>query len=212
MSALTFETSDNTFELESPLSVEDQELRLPAEIKKFISGIDPAAVEILKRTYNKLLESPKIIQTESSKVAIVWRGVKGKRLVPMVQHQSAGGIPANPNAAPPTDQAAKVHVSEGESVPEFTFNPRIAERFGRRGFVACFAIDMKYLAQGSIAEDGVVCERDAPVRLLAWREAEVLPPHVEIYRLQQSACTNLNLQPPTRRKNSISVKKAESKF
>lgn len=111
---------------------------------------------------------------ESEEIAILWRGCRADQLVKMVRHHSAGGVPCDIAVNAPPYERAGAQVGESLSLPEFTSNPAIAEQFGKGIVVAVFAIPKRYLQEGSVSEQGWVCERAAPVELLAWKEGEPL--------------------------------------
>lgn len=122
----------------------------------------------LQSTYNKPMPKPGPKKGDD-KVAIVWRGESGERLVRMMKTQTAGGSPSNLETGCPSEKEIHDQVGEKGRLPEFTFRQDVAEGFGTGSFVAAFEIETRYLAQGSVAEAGVVCNGDAPVKLVAWK-------------------------------------------
>jgi hypothetical protein len=67
------------------------------------------------------------------------------------------------------------------NLPEFTSFTDIAERFGTNKFVAAFAIGTRYLSKGSPSEGGFICNKDAPVTLVGWKEGrKLLPESIEM--------------------------------
>lgn len=122
----------------------------------------------LQSTYNKPMPKPGPKKGDD-KVAIVWRGESGERLVKMMKTQTAGGSPANRETGCPSEKEIQDQVGEKGRLPEFTFRPDVAEGFGTGSFVAAFEIETRYLAQGSVSEAGVVCNTDAPVKLVGWK-------------------------------------------
>ncbi|MFI5333853.1 MAG: DUF4765 family protein [Chlamydiales bacterium] len=106
--------------------------------------------------------------------AIVWRGCGRSQLLEMVKEGSAGGETANANTSLPEKGAVQKQVGESARLPEFTFSQNVAEHFATGGFVAMFEIGTRYLALGSKAEMGVVCNPDAPIQLVGWKKGRSL--------------------------------------
>lgn len=127
-------------------------------------------MQVLLSTYGRL-SAPK-----DGDKKIVWRGCNPTKLYNMAKYGSAEGSIRNQNATAPTEEEARKQVGEIESFPEFTLNPKIAEQFGRRGYVAAFEIESRYLTQGSNSESGWVAHKDAPVKLLSWKDGEAIKP------------------------------------
>ncbi len=134
---------------------------------KVVTGMGPREMNILAATFTNRLPAP--VSNESEDTVIVWRGLNASQLQNIIKHNSAGGLPADPDAAKPTEGQARAQVGEAASFPEFTLDPGIAEQFGTSNFVAVLEINKKYLTEGSGVEAGLIARKDAPVTLLAWK-------------------------------------------
>lgn len=122
--------------------------------------------DTLKKTNKDL---PKLKHLEVGETMTVYRGCRPDQLAKMLLHGSAGGEPANESSGKPTEQAANDQVAEKKSIPEFTTNYGIAQNFGRGHIVVAMSIKKQNLYLGSVSELGVVCNPDAPIKLLAWK-------------------------------------------
>jgi|GEM_PF-1717424 len=103
---------------------------------------------------------------------IVWRGCRMDQLIQMVTTKTAGGHLLDAKATAPTEEEAIAQVGEQTSLPEFTLDTSVAERFGRGQIVIACEIETKYLTPGSAAESGVVCKPCAPIKILGWKSGE----------------------------------------
>ncbi len=147
---------------------------LPQSIIRLTEGSD-FMQEKLQELYNPHLPNPVFIDAEASKV-IVWRGCTGEQLVKMLSQGSAGGVRVNRQTKVPSEEESKDQVGEKARLPEFTTNTQVAERFGRAAFVVACQIESKYLAKGSVAEQGLICNPDAPIKFLGWKYGLSLRP------------------------------------
>ena len=147
---------------------------IPQSILKYIEK-GSYFYDKLATTYNPLLPQPKHIDNEDPSV-IVLRGCRADQLAKMLLHSSAGGITPDRKTLPPSEEAVKLQVGEKDSLPEFTFNPTVANRFGKGCFIVACEIKTKYLSLGSTAEQGVVCSPKAPIKFLAWKFGPLFKP------------------------------------
>jgi Domain of unknown function (DUF4765) len=100
---------------------------------------------------------------------LVWRGLTAGQLTTMLQNGSAGNQKANPNTSRPGEQSIRDQVGEKASLPEFTTDPMVAERFGTNSYVAIFRIESRYISHGSKSESGIAANPDAPAELVSFK-------------------------------------------
>lgn len=152
------------------LSVKNEKLINKVMNEVFIIAKDPEMIEKIYKTLNETNKDlPKVKHLEVGLTMTLYRGCKADQFAKMLINGSAGGEPANEYTEKPTEQAAINQVGEKESIPEFTSNYEIAKSFGRGHIVVAMSMNKKHLYQGSVTESGMVCNLDAPIKLLAWR-------------------------------------------
>ncbi|MFF4283285.1 DUF4765 family protein [Streptomyces kronopolitis] len=107
----------------------------------------------------------KIVSSGVNQQVTLWRGVKGFSAAEMERLGSAGGVPADPTVVSPGVGAARHQVAHGRSLPEFTSDKHAGWSFGNWLVVA--RVETRYLARGSKAEQGWICDPAAPITVLA---------------------------------------------
>lgn len=120
-----------------------------------------------KNTLQKELDKIENGKNSGQKYLLV-RGATFERLVKMAYYRSAGNLPADANALPPSEEEAKAQVGEHGDSPEFTFILDKALAFAKRGVCLIVEVDGKYLTKGSVSEGGWVAAHSAPVSIKGW--------------------------------------------
>ncbi len=151
--------------------------QLPKKISEAIGRLESAedralAKEGLFKTRSFDLPLP-TAPSSSDQTVILWRGCGARQLVQVILHNSFSLTP-DQEALLPSEEEARSQVAEQTNFPEFTEYPEVAERFGTNKFVAAFAVNSRYLAKGSLAENGFICRHDAPLQLVKWKEGRKL--------------------------------------
>lgn len=159
----------STASVQKPVSIKNEGLltEIMGEVNKITDQVTSNEIEAVLKETNKDL--PKVPRVQTGESMTLYRGCRPDQLAKMLVAGSAGGLPVNPNTGKPTENAAVMQVGERESIPEFTSSSGVSKSFGKANIVIAVSIKKSYLRQGSGVECGMVCNPDAPIKLLAWR-------------------------------------------
>jgi hypothetical protein len=97
--------------------------------------------------------------------AILWRSTTGASVAAIQAAGSAGGKAVQANVAAPDHAVQQNQIAVGGVVPEYTAS-RDVTGFSWRHWLVVVRINTRYLARGSAAESGWICNSAAPVVVL----------------------------------------------
>lgn len=95
---------------------------------------------------------------------ILWRGTTGPSATEMAAFGCAKGTRKDTGTARPTEAQRKEQVAVGRAFPEFTTKKDLS--FSFKHYLVVVRVSAKYLARGSVTEQGWVCQPTAPVEVL----------------------------------------------
>lgn len=149
---------------------------LPTEIQGKVGALTAAQTQNLQKTYDESFpQSGFSFDRDSGQTyRILYRGCTTEQLIAMASTGSAGGVAAKEDTPKPTEMEARLQVGELASFSEFTTDLDIARRFGTNNYVIAVKINVNYLTRGSVTEKGHICNKSAPVELLAWEKGRVI--------------------------------------
>ncbi len=136
-----------------------KKVRSEAQVEGFTPGSSPDKQE----EEGSPVDSPIDIERKLT----LLRGCRADQLLNMLRYDSAGGVPANKNAIPPSEKECQSQVGEEISLPEFTYSEEKSNSFGTGSYICAVKIASKYLGQGSEVESGEVANPDAPIEIIA---------------------------------------------